>query len=91
MYAGEDCAFALHDALLEDGKPGLARHFMTPEHPRGCKYLDLILGKRYVAGPKQRELLLHLGKLGIPMSACRVSERRRIRSSRRQATTRSGT
>lgn len=27
LYAGEDCAFALHDALLDAGQEELARHF----------------------------------------------------------------
>jgi hypothetical protein len=46
MYAGEDCSFALHDALLEAGHPDLAEHFKEKEHPKGCWVLDLILGKR---------------------------------------------
>ncbi|MBY0527177.1 MAG: hypothetical protein K2R98_27525 [Gemmataceae bacterium] len=45
MYAGEDCAFALHDALLEAGDERLAEHFRAPEHPRGCWAMDLILSK----------------------------------------------
>jgi hypothetical protein len=43
LYAGEDCAFALHDALLEAGHTELAEHFREPKHPKGCWALDLIL------------------------------------------------
>jgi hypothetical protein len=46
MYAGEDCSFALHDALLEAGHPELAEHFTKESlHPKGCWVVDLILGK----------------------------------------------
>jgi hypothetical protein len=45
LYAGEDCSFALHDALEEAGHPELAEHFLNADHPRGCWALDLILGK----------------------------------------------
>jgi len=45
-YAGEDCSFALHDALLEAGHPELAEHFKDKDHPKGCFAVDLILGKR---------------------------------------------
>jgi hypothetical protein len=45
LYGGEDCAFALHDALLEAGHTELAEHFREPEHPKGCWALDMILGK----------------------------------------------
>jgi hypothetical protein len=45
LYAGEDCAFALHDALLEAGHADLAEHFREAGHPKGCWALDLILGK----------------------------------------------
>ncbi len=45
LYAGEDCYFALHDALEEAGVPELAEHFLYADHPRGCWALDLILGK----------------------------------------------
>lgn len=31
---GEECGFALHDALLESGKPELADIFRTPDHPQ---------------------------------------------------------
>jgi hypothetical protein len=43
---GQDCAFALHDALLESGHAELAEHFREEKwHPKGCFALDLILGK----------------------------------------------
>jgi len=43
---GQDCGFALHDALLEAGYPELAQHFRNEiEHPKGCWALDLLLGK----------------------------------------------
>jgi hypothetical protein len=45
IYAGEDCSFALHDALLEAGHPELAEHFKDKDHPKGCWVLDLLLGK----------------------------------------------
>jgi hypothetical protein len=45
--AGEECAFALHDALLEAGHAELAQHFREEQwHPKGCWALDLILGKK---------------------------------------------
>lgn len=46
LYDGQDCAFALHDALLDAGLVQFADHF-KPEtgHPKGCWLLDLILGK----------------------------------------------
>jgi hypothetical protein len=47
LYAGEDCAFALHDALLEAGHAEVAQHFRDEQwHPKGCWALDLILGKK---------------------------------------------
>jgi hypothetical protein len=46
LYAGQDCAFALHDALLEAGHPDLGEHFREKDHPKGCWVLDLILGKK---------------------------------------------
>lgn len=46
LYAGEDCAFALHDALLEDSQPDLAKHFSGGRHPKGCWVLDLILDRK---------------------------------------------
>jgi hypothetical protein len=47
LYAGEDCSFALHDALLEAGHTELAQHFGEEQwHPKGCWALDLILGKK---------------------------------------------
>lgn len=45
MAAGEDVAFALHDALLEAGRADLAEHFRGGRHPRGCWALDAILGR----------------------------------------------
>jgi hypothetical protein len=45
LYAGTDCAFALHDALLEAGHTELAEHFREGTHPKGCWALDLILGR----------------------------------------------
>lgn len=46
LYNGEDCGFALHDALLESGYPELAQHFRDEEvHPKGCWVVDIILGK----------------------------------------------
>ncbi|MBY0522806.1 MAG: hypothetical protein K2R98_05390 [Gemmataceae bacterium] len=43
---GQDCGFALHDALLDAGHPDLADHFRQEQaHPKGCWVLDLILGK----------------------------------------------
>lgn len=45
MYAGEKCAFALRDALLETGRTVLADHFIGPIHPKGCWALDQILGR----------------------------------------------
>jgi hypothetical protein len=46
MYNGQDCGFALHDALLEAGHHDLAIHFRREYfHPKGCWALDVILGK----------------------------------------------
>jgi hypothetical protein len=45
MYGGEDCSAALHDALLEEGHNEFAQHFREPFHPKGCAWLDAILGK----------------------------------------------
>jgi hypothetical protein len=46
LYDGQDCAFALHDALLEAGHAELAEHFRSEQwHPKGCWVVDLILGK----------------------------------------------
>lgn len=45
LYHGEDCYFALHDALLEVGHGELAEHFREPIHPKGCWALDLIRGR----------------------------------------------
>lgn len=47
VYEGQDCSFALHDALLEAGHPELAKHFTDEQsHPKGCFAVDLILGKK---------------------------------------------
>lgn len=47
IYNGQDCGFALHDALLEAGHPELAEHFRQEQsHPKGCWVVDLVLGKR---------------------------------------------
>jgi hypothetical protein len=45
MYQGQDCSFALRDALLETGHPDLAEHFAEKDHPMGCWAVDTILGK----------------------------------------------
>jgi hypothetical protein len=46
LYGGQDCAFALHDALLEADHAELAEHFREEKsHPKGCWVVDLILGK----------------------------------------------
>jgi hypothetical protein len=45
LYAGEDCTFALHDALEEAGHGELAEHFLSADHPRGCWALDALLGR----------------------------------------------
>lgn len=42
LYRGEDCAFALHDALLEDGATELAEHFTARAHPKGCWAVDAL-------------------------------------------------
>lgn len=45
-YAGQECLFALCDALLEAGHPEFAEHFAAADdHPRGCWVVDAILGK----------------------------------------------
>jgi len=46
LYAGEPCAFALRDALLEAGHAEFAEHFQVAEHPKGCAWLDAILVHR---------------------------------------------
>ena len=48
LYDGQDCAHALHDALLEAEQGELADHFWhrrNSSHPKGCWALDCILGK----------------------------------------------
>lgn len=47
LYEGEDCDFALHDALLDAGHPNLADHFhQEQQHPKGCWAVDLLLDKK---------------------------------------------
>lgn len=47
LYNGQDCGFALHDALLEAGHPELAEHFRQEQsHPKGCWLVDVVLGKK---------------------------------------------
>lgn len=42
---GQDCGFALHDALLDTGYSQLAQHFQADKkHPKGCWALGLLLG-----------------------------------------------
>jgi protein phosphatase len=43
LVGGEDCAFALHDALLEEGHPDLARHLREPGHAQDCWAVKRIL------------------------------------------------
>jgi hypothetical protein len=43
LYLGEDCSFALHDALLEGGHAVLAEHFQERDHPKGCWAVDLLM------------------------------------------------
>lgn len=46
LYNGENCGFALHDALLEAGHPELAEHFRQEQnHPKGCWVIDVVLGR----------------------------------------------
>jgi hypothetical protein len=47
LYAGEDCAPMLADAVEEAGHAPLAEHFRSERgHPKGCWAIDLILGKK---------------------------------------------
>jgi hypothetical protein len=47
LYAGQDRALALHDALLEAGHAELAEHFRQETwHPKGCWAVDVILGEK---------------------------------------------
>lgn len=46
VYQGDDLAFALADALCEAGFEEFAEHFRQQEHPKGCAWLDAILGKQ---------------------------------------------
>lgn len=45
LYAGETCAFALRDSLLEAGFVEFAEHFEQEEHRKGCAWLDCLLGR----------------------------------------------
>ncbi|MFN4259423.1 MAG: hypothetical protein ACK4RK_08990 [Gemmataceae bacterium] len=45
LYHGEDCHFALHDALEEADLTTWALHFREPGHPKGCWLVDCILAK----------------------------------------------
>lgn len=45
LYHGQNCGFALHDALLDAGHAELADHFRDGVHPKGCWAVDLLLGK----------------------------------------------
>jgi len=45
LYDGTDAAFALRDAWLEAGVVKFAEHFRDAAHPKGCAWLDAILGK----------------------------------------------
>lgn len=51
LYRGEDCRYALHDALLEGGCTEMAVHFAQEHHPQGCWLLDLILSPPAQVGP----------------------------------------
>src|SRR4051812_4330482 len=61
LFRGEDCLFALRDALLEAGHEALAAHFANPAQthvgsrpgPGQCRALLLILGRL----SRRRELL----------------------------------
>jgi len=46
LYAGEPCAYALRDSLLEAGLIEIAEHFREAEHPKGCAWLDGLLRKQ---------------------------------------------
>jgi hypothetical protein len=47
LYTGQNCSFALHEALLEAGHTELAEHFRQEQwHPKGCWVLDMILDKK---------------------------------------------
>lgn len=45
QYRGDNVAFVLSDALCECGFAAFAEHFRESEHPKGCAWLDAILGK----------------------------------------------
>lgn len=46
MTLGNDCAFALADALLDAGCPELAGHFREGQHSAGCWGLHVLLAER---------------------------------------------
>jgi hypothetical protein len=47
LYEGQDCSFALHDALLEAGHAELAEHFQKEQrHSKGCWVVDRVLDKK---------------------------------------------
>jgi hypothetical protein len=46
---GEDCGFALHDALLEAGRTEEAKAFQSPDHPLRFKTVKQILGDAELA------------------------------------------
>jgi hypothetical protein len=48
-HAGADVSIALHDALVDAGQAEYAEHFKEGFHPKGCAWLDAILG-RYLEG-----------------------------------------
>jgi len=47
LDAGVDCAAALQDALVEVGRGAWAEHSrdLQADHPKGCAWLDVLLGK----------------------------------------------
>ncbi len=45
LYEGDAVTFALHDALVDAGHAEFAAHFKEAQHPKGCAWLDAILGK----------------------------------------------
>jgi hypothetical protein len=63
FYEGTDCAPALALALEDSGWPDFAAHFRaTSIHPKGCAWLDTVLGKTYTAADLDGILVtLHVG------------------------------
>lgn len=45
LHNGEECHYALADALMETGQLKFAEHFKQTWHPKGCWAMDVILGK----------------------------------------------